>query len=160
MPEAPASTLMQILQEQNFTGLNEAAQDFYNDAMGFAHAIDWSEQWLMGLGAFHAIVWLVAIATRRNNDAQMVLLISILGMVYCAEYVNTWASQHWQEFAGQNYFDKRGVFISVMYSAPMLALALLVLLNALRHTSSLLIKVKRQELRANQRKKAKEAKVE
>ena len=62
----------------------------------------------------------------------MVLLVCILGMVYVAEYLNTFAAARWREFAGQNYFDKRGVFISVMYSAPLLCASMFLLLNALR----------------------------
>merc|ERR1711924_487547 len=97
---------------------------------------DWNERWLLVLGAFHLFAWLVAIVTRRNHDAQMVLLVSILGLVYCAEYLNSWAHTHWRSFAKQDYFDKNGVFISIMYSAPMLCLALFVLLNALRAAGS------------------------
>ena len=65
-----------------------------------------------------------------------------------AEWVNSFAAKRWDTFARQNYFDKRGVFISVMYSAPLLCAAMFLLLNALRSASKLLIQVKRQELRA------------
>ena len=44
---------------------------------GFYHAVDWSEMWFRGLLAFHVFVWVFAIATRKSNDAQMVLLLSI-----------------------------------------------------------------------------------
>ena len=152
MPDAPVAALMQML---NGTNLTAAANDFYNDVMGFTHAVNWSERWLVGLGCFHAFVWLVALATRRNHDVQAVMLVLILGLVYAAEWINSLGSEHWQAFAGQNYFDKRGVFISVMYSAPLLCCAMFLLLNALRLTSSLLIQVKRREIRASQRKKAK-----
>ena len=149
---APVEHLFKILENANVSG---AYNDFYNDAMGFYHAIDWSERWLLGLGAFHLLVWLVVIATRKSHDAQMVLLLVILLLVYCAEYANSYAGQHWQSFARQNYFDKRGVFVSVMYSAPLLAAALLVLLNALRAASSLLVQVKKKELQAKRRKEKK-----
>jgi hypothetical protein len=155
MPEAAVSTLFQLLEQTNSTVLSDAARDLRNDLMGFVHAIDWSEQWLMGLAAFHALMWLVAIASRRSHDAQMVLLVVILGLVYCAERVNTLAGAHWQSFATQNYFDRRGVFVSVMYSAPLLCLALLVLLNALRAAGALLIQVKRKELRVKAKAKSK-----
>ena len=160
MPDAPVSELFNIIKQQNITGLQDAAHDFYNDVMGFVHAIDWSERWLLALGGFHTLVWILALASRRNHDAQMVLLVCILGMVYVAEYLNTFAAARWREFAGQNYFDKRGVFISVMYSAPLLCASMFLLLNALRATSSLLIKVKRKEIRSAQKRKAKEAKAE
>ena len=63
--------------------------------------------------------------------------------------------RHWAAFARQNYFDRRGVFISVMFSAPLLVLALFVLLNALRAASSLLVQVKKKELQAKRRKEKK-----
>ena len=150
MGDATTEKLFSLLEQANFTG---AAHDLYNDVMGFGHAIDWSERWLIGLGAFHATVWLVMIASRRNNDVQMGLLVMILGLVYSAEWINSLAGMYWQTFARQNYFDRRGVFISVMFSAPMLCAAMLVLLNALRSAGSLLIQVKRREIRAAQRKK-------
>ena len=133
------------------------ADDFYNDMMGFAHAIDWTERWLIGLGAFHFLVLLLVVALRHSQDAQMVMLVTILSLVYSAEWLNGLAGRHWQGFAGQNYFDKRGVFVSVMFSAPLLSAAFFVLLNALRAASSLLIKVKRKELRAKAKAKAKES---
>ena len=152
--------LMKQINGTNMTGISGAAADFYNDVMGFAHAIDWNERWLLGLGAFHALVWVFAIASRRSHDAQMVLLVVILGVVYCAEWINTFAGERWRSFAGQDYFDKRGVFVSVMLSANLLVVALFVLLNALRTASSLLVKVKRKELQANAKAKAKEAKAQ
>jgi len=44
---------------------------------GFYHAVDWSEPWLKGLLAFHVTVWVLAIATRKLNDVQIVLLLCI-----------------------------------------------------------------------------------
>jgi hypothetical protein len=44
--------------------------------------------------------------------------------VYSASYLNTYGHEHWQDFASQNYFDKNGAFISAVYSAPLLLMAL------------------------------------
>ena len=55
-----------------------------------------------------------------------------VGLIYCAERLNRLASENWKEFAMQNYFDERGVFVSVMLSAPLLCVAFFILLNALR----------------------------
>ena len=150
-----APTLEDILSQVNLSQFNitSAARDFYTDMMGFFHAIDWTEGWLLVLGAFHLFLWTMTIALRNSHDAQMVLLLLILGAVYGAEYINSFAREHWQEFASQNYFDPRGVFISIMYSAPLLCLALCVLLNALRLASKLLIQVKRKEAQAAARRK-------
>ena len=144
----PIDALEDLIRSANFSG---AAQDFKSDVLGFVHAIDWMETWIQALGVYHLFLWIIVIGLRRWNDLQMCMLVLILGMVYCAEYINRLGAEHWREFAGQNYFDKRGVFISVMFSAPLLCLAMFILLNALRSASKLLIEVKRKELRAKAR---------
>lgn len=78
-----------------------------------------------------------------------------VGMVYSAEWINSFAKAHWQAFSRQDYFDRNGVFISVMYSAPLLLAAMFLLCNALRGASHLLIQVKRRQIRAERRAKAK-----
>lgn len=55
-----------------------------------------------------------------------------MALVYSAEWINRIGNERWEEFAGQNYFDKRGVFISVMFSMPMLVAAFVILINALQ----------------------------
>ena len=83
--------------------------------------------------------------------------------MYCAEWINTYGANNWQSFATQNYFDKNGVFVSVVFSGPMLAASMFLLLNALRSASSLLVEVKREELKHTARKRkaaAKQAKQE
>jgi len=64
-------------------------------------------------------------------------------LVYSAEWLNRLGSTHWRSFATQNYFDERGVFISVLFSAPLLVIAFGLLINALRTTARLLIDVKK-----------------
>ena len=76
--------------------------------------------------------------------------------MYCAEWINRLAGENWASFAGQNYFDKNGVFISVMFSAPLLLLSFFILLNALRSASKLLIVVKRKQIASERRQKKKE----
>ena len=59
----------------NFT--SNLTSTVYADVMGFYHAVDWSERWLLGLGAFHVFVWALAILTRNADEMQMVLLVAI-----------------------------------------------------------------------------------
>lgn len=149
--------MQDVLSRVNLSAFNltGAARDFQSDVLGFFHAIDWSERWLLYLAAFHTVVLALTVSLRRSHNAQMVLLVGILGAVRCAESLNSYAGEHWQSFASQNYFDKRGVFISIMFSAPLLCVAMFVLLNALRLASQLLVQVKRKEFANAQRKKAK-----
>ena len=158
-PADPAMLERLLAASANFSAAN-LTQSFMTDVLGFYHAVDWSELWLRGLAVFHILVWTIAIAFRRWDNVQMLLLVSILGVVYSAETLNRLGGEHWQQFAGQNHFDKQGVFISVLFSAPLLACTLFMLLNALRSASSLLIKVKRKELRAVARTRREEKKQE
>ena len=119
LPGVSSEQVQSILASiQNAT--RTAGQDFYSDVMGFVHAINWREPWLRGLGAFHLLVWVIVIATRHSHNLQMVCLLSVLGLTYASERINRLVASRWQEFAGQNYFDKRGVFTAVMLCLPLL----------------------------------------
>ena len=52
-------------------------------------------------------------------------------VVYMAERLNSLAARHWHQFAGQNYFDPGGVFLSAVLSAP-LVFTMFVILVGLR----------------------------
>jgi hypothetical protein len=94
-------------------------------------------------------VWATVLMTRRHNELQMALLVAVLGAVYGAERLNSLAAERWRDFATQNYFDDHGVFVAVLYCAPLLFAAFFILINALRGAASMLVTVKRQELRHN-----------
>jgi hypothetical protein len=149
-PADPAMIERLLAASANFSAAN-LTQSFMTDMLGFYHAVDWSEPWLRGLAVFHILVWTIAIAFRRWDNVQMLLLVSILGVVYSAETLNRLGGEHWQQFAGQNYFDKHGVFMSVLWSAPLLGDAFLLIYFALRSSAALLVQVKRAELRHNRK---------
>ncbi|KAF8719668.1 hypothetical protein HU200_024412 [Digitaria exilis] len=44
--------------------------------------------------------------------------------VYMAEKINRYLGEHWKSFAGQNYFDRPGVFISVVWSGPLIFISI------------------------------------
>jgi len=143
---------------RSMKGLNATETTFYEDAVGFYHAVDWSERWIQALGAFHLVAWLLVFFTRRQNEMQMVLLIVILGLVYSAEWINKYAAARWDQFATQKYFDDRGVFVSVTFCAPLLLLAFCILINALRSAMTLLVEVKKLQFQTEARQKSKQAK--
>ena len=152
---APSREQLESLLAQGVNATQLAKAEFVHDVLGFVHAVDWTERWLLALCGWHLAWWVAAIALRRSADGQMALLVALLGATYAAERLNSVAHEHWREFAGQDYFDRRGVFVSVVYSLPMLVLAFFVLLNGLRLASRLLIQVKRKEISASVRSKAK-----
>lgn len=44
--------------------------------------------------------------------------------VYLAEKINRYLGDHWKSFASQNYFDRSGVFISVVWSGPLIFISI------------------------------------
>eukprot|EP00308_Calcidiscus_leptoporus_P023979 CAMPEP_0119375226 /NCGR_PEP_ID=MMETSP1334-20130426/34456_1 /TAXON_ID=127549 /ORGANISM="Calcidiscus leptoporus, Strain RCC1130" /LENGTH=166 /DNA_ID=CAMNT_0007393471 /DNA_START=21 /DNA_END=521 /DNA_ORIENTATION=- len=150
--ELEAAVLNSLRSNPNIT-----TTSFYDDVLGFYHAVNWGESWLHALAAFQLAVWLLAALTRKNSNVQLALLFVVLGLVYSAEWLNTLGSRHWAAFASQNYFDPRGVFISVVYSAPLLVAAFGMLINALRSAARLLVEVKKLQFKTEAKAKRQNA---
>jgi len=53
-------------------------------------------------------------------------------VVYLAERLNALSASHWQRFAGQNYFDSNGVFVSTVLSAPLVFDMFVILVRKIR----------------------------
>ena len=70
------ATLKSLLGNFTFPPMNMTDQ-LYVDVMGFYHAIDWHEWWLLVLAAFHALVWTIVVITRSSDEFQMALLVAI-----------------------------------------------------------------------------------
>jgi hypothetical protein len=51
--------------------------------------------------------------------------------------INSTASHHWRLFSAVNYFDRHGIFISAVVSAPLCAVAFVVVITQARHTGSM-----------------------
>ncbi|KAF3969418.1 hypothetical protein CMV_006800 [Castanea mollissima] len=135
--------LIQKFSAELRTGLRPA----YDNFIGFFHAIDWKEPWLMGLMGFHVVLLLLTIFSRKNVNFQMCLFLLALAGVYFAENFNRLLSENWKSFAGQNYFDPSGVFLSALWSGPLLVIAILILVNTLFSLCYLIVRWKKAELR-------------
>ncbi|KAL2497300.1 hypothetical protein Adt_22850 [Abeliophyllum distichum] len=131
------------LTAQMRSGLNPAYENF----MGFFHAIDWKEPWLICLLSFHVALLLLTLVSRKNINFQMCLFLLALVGVYLAERLNSFLAGNWKSFAGQNYFDPRGLFLSVLWSGPLLVIAIIILVNTLFSLCQLIVRWKRAELR-------------
>lgn len=137
------SELLEKLSGELRSGFGPAVDSF----IGFFHAIDWKEPWLICLILFHVTLLLVVIVSRRNVNFQLCLSLLSFSGVYLAERINTFLAKNWKSFAGQNYFDPHGLFISVLWSGPLLLLSMLIMVNTLITLCQLIIKWKRAELR-------------
>jgi len=148
--------------------LNGIAEDVLQDIMasqaapesvreninGFKAAIRWEEPFILALLAFHAITILftIFVIKRGGMTSRMILLGIIAIIVRSAEYLNQWGNTNWESFATQDYFDTKGIFVSLMLSGPLLFLSFFMLIAFLREATTLLVQVKKFELKEKHRK--------
>uniref|UniRef100_A0A0A9H3A9 Uncharacterized protein n=1 Tax=Arundo donax TaxID=35708 RepID=A0A0A9H3A9_ARUDO len=137
------SGLVQALSSELRRGMGPAADNL----RAFVRAVDWTEPWLMCLMAFHVILLLNAVGLRRNANFQLLLLFLAYSGVYLAEKMNRYLGEHWKSFASQNYFDRAGVFISVVLSGPLIFISIVSVVGSLIALCRLMVKWKRAELR-------------
>jgi len=55
--------------------------------------------------------------------------------VYLAERLNRIMGKNWKSFSGQNYFDPSGLFMSVLWSGPLLIISMIILVSIFHHTT-------------------------
>ncbi|CAK9199981.1 unnamed protein product [Sphagnum troendelagicum] len=128
-------------------GAGGEQRSFLDPLLGFVHAVDWTEPWLVGLIVFHITLLVLAVASRKHSNVQMAMFFCVLLCVYVAERMNIYLHRHWKSFARQPYFDSHGVFLSVVWSGPLLLVSALILFNSLLTLTSLMVKWKRAELK-------------
>ncbi|KAL7576734.1 hypothetical protein ACA910_005652 [Epithemia clementina (nom. ined.)] len=123
----------------------------------FRHAIRWTEPFILGIIVFQIVIFACTLYVSRPNVRlvpRIVLMVLMAGLVRFAETINDYSGRHWQEFSiTQNYFDRRGIFISIFLCAPLLIDSFLMLVCFLREASLLLIQVKTAELKQKRKPK-------
>lgn len=81
-----------------------------------------------------------------------------MAVVYGAPHLNEVGQRRWREFARQDYFDRQGLFMTMLVCLPLVLVSLFVLLNGMVLVSGLLVDVKRLQAQRAQRAKAREDK--
>ncbi len=82
---------------------------------------------------------------------RIAVLMTVGVLVRCSELMNGYAALNWQSFATQNYFDRGGIFVGIFFCAPLLLDCFVMLTLLIREASSLLIEVKRLEMKKKTR---------
>lgn len=118
----------------------------------FVKAVDWTEHWLIGLIVFHTATFLSIICTRKYTNFQIVLFLLLLGLAFASEQINTIGAKHWRTFAKEQYFDSAGLFITVVYSGPILLNCFVLTVSWLWTAGKMLIVVKRGQLKERKKK--------
>lgn len=124
----------------------------------FYKAVDWSEYWLIGLIIFHTVTFLCVLTTRKYTNFQVVLFLLLLGLAFASEQVNIVGAKYWRMFAREQYFDSAGLFITVVYSGPILLNCFILTVLWLWTAGKMLIVVKRGQLKERRKKEAEDKK--
>ncbi|XP_024146998.1 transmembrane protein 18 [Oryzias melastigma] len=113
----------------------------------FLLSVQWSERWLVGLLLFHLLCLLLTVVTCRYYKAQICHFLLIVGLVYCAEYLNELAAMNWRAFSNFQYFDSMGMFISLVFSIPLLFNAMIIVMVWVYRTFSTMTELKTLQLK-------------
>ena len=123
-------------------------RSFYDDAMGFFHAVAWREEkWLWAVIAFEILLLTTILVTKSRWNVQVFLFSLTSALVYFAENLNNFGRSHWRQFSTQDYFDRRGFFASCVLSGPLIFILFVQLITALRTAAKMMVLVKRAELK-------------
>lgn len=121
---------------------------------GFAAAVDWTERWILCLTALEVLLLTTAVVKRDNQAVTATIFLGTAAVMANLERINSIATQHWQSFARQNYFDKHGVFVGAVLGAPLLLIMFVILVFYLLQLAGLLVVMKRKQLKAEFRRRA------
>ncbi|XP_011505200.1 PREDICTED: transmembrane protein 18 [Ceratosolen solmsi marchali] len=113
----------------------------------FLQNIEWRDPWLVLLITFHIAVTMTALMTRNHANFQILLFLVLLLLVYFSESINEVAATHWMVFSKQQYFDSKGLFISIVFSVPILMNCMIMVASWLYQSSQLMTSLKRAQLR-------------
>jgi len=121
-------------------------------------SIDWTTDTFLAslLGLFYCSCIFLTYVTRKHLNIQAVYFVLMCAGIYFAENINKFCAKNWKQFSVKNqYFDSRGLFISVVFSVPLLLNLLVIVFLWMRMAGGDLVSLKRKELWEQQKNKEK-----
>ncbi|XP_030642977.1 transmembrane protein 18 [Chanos chanos] len=113
----------------------------------FLQSVQWSEPWLIGLLVFHIVCFGFTILSCKYYRLQICQFLLMVAMVYSAEYLNEVAAMNWRSFSKFQYFDSKGMFISLVYSVPLLINTIIIVMVWVWRTFSTMTELKTLQLK-------------
>uniref|UniRef100_A0A034WTQ7 Transmembrane protein 18 n=1 Tax=Bactrocera dorsalis TaxID=27457 RepID=A0A034WTQ7_BACDO len=127
--------------DPNFIEVNEITGYW-----SFLASIDWNDPWLIALIAVHVLTTVTTLMTRNNTNFQIFLFLILLSAAYCSESINEFAAAKWKSFSKQQYFDSNGLFISTVFSIPILLNCMLIIGAWMYNSLQIMVTLKRAQL--------------
>lgn len=118
-----------------------------SDYWGYLKSIDWYDPWLIALVCGHILTTTTAILSRNHSLFQVILFLVMLLLVYFSETINELAAIHWRSFSRQQYFDSSGLFISTVFSIPILLNCMLMIGSWLYNSMQVMTRLKTAQLK-------------
>ncbi|XP_023022349.2 transmembrane protein 18 isoform X1 [Leptinotarsa decemlineata] len=132
--------------DQEFAEVNKL-----DSFLWFLLNIEWKDPWIIALFTFHISIFMMAILTRNYGNFQALLFFCLLLLVYFSESINKLASTNWNIFSRQQLFDSNGLFISVVFSMPILLNCILMVGSWMYQSTQLMKNLKLAQLREQRR---------
>ncbi|XP_057678985.1 transmembrane protein 18 [Corythoichthys intestinalis] len=117
----------------------------------FLMSVKWSEPWIICGVALHIMCLCLTLVTCKFYRAQICHFLLIIALVYSAEYLNELAAMNWRSFSEFQYFDSKGMFISLVFSIPLLFNAVIIVVVWLYRTFSTMAELKTLQLKRKAR---------
>ena len=129
---------------------------FTDNALGFYHAVSWSEdKWIFLVFFLHFLLLCLVLATRKAEvELQGMVFLLLVSLTAGASALNALAHKQYRLFSTQDYFDRRGTFTSVIWTGPLILILLLQLICMVRLTADLAVQAGRLKVRDNIRKRS------
>ncbi|KAI9091718.1 transmembrane protein 18-domain-containing protein [Phlyctochytrium arcticum] len=127
--------------------LRTAWNELVQDSTDFIGAVDWSEPFLCAIIGFHIFLFAWIVGSRNMQGVTTLNFFGVGFLALLASPLNDLGKQHWKSFSNTNYFDRSGLFMTLVWAAPLMMDLALIVIFLVSQSISMLVEVKRLQLR-------------